>query len=132
MKMRYNKDELGAFKQHLLQLEHEIVAKTDTIKNDINKAISILNKYNSKFIDSIIQEISIPLQGSVYEILEDYDKDFFYKLPRQIIFNNTNIIFHYNDYDNYFTGLFTITIDKNEFNTFKELVTYLEDNIGNV
>jgi hypothetical protein len=130
--MRYNKDELGAFKQHLLQLEHEIVAKTDTIKNDINKAISILNKYNSKFIDSIIQEISIPLQGSVYEILEDYDKDFFYKLPRQIIFNNTNIIFHYNDYDNYFTGLFTITIDKNEFNTFKELVTYLEDNIGNV
>ncbi len=132
MKMRYNKDELGEFKQHLLQLEHEIVSKTDTIKQDINKVMSILNDYNSKFIDSIIQELSIPVQGSVYEILEDYDKDFFYKLPRQIIFNNTNIIFHYNDYDNYFTGLFTITIDKNEFNTFKELVTYLDDNIDNV
>lgn len=129
MKMRYNKDELGEFKHHLHQLEHVITRETDTIKKDINIVISLLHKYNSGFINNIIQELLIPLEGSVYEILEDYDRDFFYKLPRQIMFNKTCIVFHYNDYDNYFTGMFTITIGEKEFNSFKELVTYMEENL---
>lgn len=132
MKMRYNKDELGKFKHHLSQLEYEIVCITDNIKKDIKLATSILSKYNSGFINNIIQELLIPLEGSVYEVLEDYDRDFYYKLPRQIMFNKTCIIFHYNDYDNYFTGTFTITIGEKEFSSFKELVTYLEENLDDI
>lgn len=112
-----------------MELEYEIISKCDNIKIDIKKAISILNKYNTNtgFVDSVIKELEIPLDGSYYELLEDYDFKFFINLPRTVKYSKSFIIFHYNDYDNFGGGL-AITINQKEFYSFNDVITYLKEN----
>lgn len=124
MKNKYTKEEFGQFKQDIIILDHQVKSKADNIRKDINIVINKLSKYKTAFVDEMIKELEIPIQGSDYETLVDYERDFFYTLPRIVIFEDKTINFHYIDYDN-FGGFFTITVDDKELENFNELVNYL-------